>query len=251
MQNDFFSGGDRKTLILPATQMALAETVCDACANVVVIVLAGSAVTLNDKVIAHARAILHGWYPGAAGGLAAAELITGIYSPSGRLPVTFYRSVDDLPDFRDYSMAGRTYRYFAGEPLYPFGYGLAYTTFGYSDVKLAGETDDSYTITLTLINTGSRPGSEKVQVYASFTDSRTTTPIRQLCGVTAVYLAAGESTAVTLNIDKSWLRAVLADGSRVTPDGSLCFWIGGHQPDAVSCTLCGSEPVKLIVKSQQ
>ena len=247
IKNEYFDGGDKKQLLLPKTQTDLAEAVCDVCENVIVVVLAGSAVDIGEKLRKHAKAIIHGWYPGAVGGLAAAELIAGRYSPSGRLPVTFYRSLDELPEFTDYSMAGRTYRYFAGTPLYPFGYGLSYTSFDYSDVKLTAETDEEYEIAFTLKNSGEMAGLEKVQVYASYTDSRTATPIRQLCAVKAIRLEAGEERSLSLKINKYWLRAVLSDGTRTEADGRLTLYVGGHQPDERSVELCGSRPVKLEI----
>jgi len=195
-------------------------------------------VDLGEKLTGHARAIIHGWYPGALGGLAAARLIGGLYSPSGKLPVTFYRSVDDLPDFTDYSMAGRTYRYFEGEPMYPFGYGLSYTSFRYENAKILRYTEDLLDISVTVENTGTMEGIEKVQVYGSFTDSRTATPIRQLCGLQAVKLAAGEKKNVQIEVQKYWLKAVLEDGSRVAADGKVILTIGGHQPDDRSAKLC-------------
>ena len=247
MHNEYFENGDKMQLRLPKTQMDLAEAVCDVCENVIVVVLAGSAVDLGEKLTSHAKAIIHGWYPGAVGGLAAARLIAGLYSPSGKLPVTFYQSIDDLPEYTDYSMAGRTYRYFTGKPLYSFGYGLSYTSFRYENPRLTGETDDTLEITVTLTNTGFMDGLEKVQVYGSCTDSRTVTPIRQLCGLQAVRLAAGETAEVTLTVHKYWLKAVLEDGSRVQPDGSVVLTIGGHQPDARSMELCGDNLVTLTL----
>ena len=238
-ENDYFDGGDRKKLTLPPSQMKLAEAVCDVCENVIVVVLAGSAVELGDKLSQRARAIIHGWYPGAVGGLAVARLIAGQFCPSGRLPVTFYRSTDDLPDYTDYSMANRTYRYFKGAPRYPFGYGLSYTKFTYSDAEITEERDDAYVLTVALENTGNMAGVEKVQVYASYTDSRTSTPLFQLCGVYAAELDVGEKKVLTLSIDKYWVQAVLEDGTRVSPDGRITLYVGGHQPDAVSCALLG------------
>ncbi|MBE6653309.1 MAG: glycoside hydrolase family 3 protein [Ruminococcaceae bacterium] len=238
-ENDYFDGGDRKKLMLPPAQMKLAHAVCEVCENVIVVVLAGSAVELGDELTAKARAVIHGWYPGAVGGLAVARLIAGQYCPSGKLPVTFYRSTEDLPDYADYNMTDRTYRYFKGEPRYPFGYGLSYTTFVYSDAKITEESDDAYKLTVTLENTGCMAGVEKVQVYGSYTDSRTPTPIFQLCGLQAVKLDAGEQATVTLSIHKYWLKAVLADGTRVVPDGGITLYVGGHQPDARSCELLG------------
>ncbi len=248
MKNKFFDGGDKLQLMLPKTQIDLAEAVCDACDNVIVVVLAGSAVELGDKVTSKTRAIIHGWYPRAVGGIAAAELMAGKYSPSGKLPVTFYKGLENLPEFTDYAMAGRTYRYFEGEPLYPFGYGLSYTRFDYSDVKLAGESEEEYEVAFTIENVGGMDGKEKVQIYAEYTDSRTATPLRQLCAVKSVSLQAGEKREVSMKINKYWLKAVLPDGTRTEPDGTLCLWVGGHQPDPRSAELCGSEPIKLKIR---
>ncbi|MBQ9996218.1 MAG: glycoside hydrolase family 3 C-terminal domain-containing protein, partial [Clostridia bacterium] len=238
VKNDYFEGGDRKRLQLPKTQMDLAEAVCEVCDNVIVVVLAGSAVDLGEKLTNHAHAVIHGWYPGAVGGLAAARLIAGKYSPSAKLPLTFYHSCDDLPAYENYDMTGRTYRYFTGDVLYPFGYGLSYTTFAYDNVTIAAETDDAYEISMTVANTGDRDGIEKVQIYASYTDSRTPTPLYQLCGVKAVDVKAGEAADVTVKVNKYWLKAVLEDGTRTEPDGKLELYVGGHQPDKKSAQLC-------------
>ena len=248
VKNDYFEGGDRKRLQLPKTQMDLAEAVCEVCDNVIVVVLAGSAVDLGEKLTNHAHAVIHGWYPGAVGGLAAARLIAGKYSPSAKLPLTFYHSCDDLPAYENYDMTGRTYRYFTGDVLYPFGYGLSYTTFAYDNVTIAAETDDAYEISMTVANTGDRDGIEKVQIYASYTDSRTPTPLYQLCGVKAVDVKAGEAADVTVKVNKYWLKAVLEDGTRTEPDGKLELYVGGHQPDKKSAQLCGTDCVKLVIR---
>ena len=248
VKNDYFEGGDRKRLQLPKTQMDLAEAVCEVCDNVIVVVLAGSAVDLGEKLTNHARAVIHGWYPGAVGGLAAARLIAGEYSPSAKLPLTFYHSCDDLPAYENYDMTGRTYRYFDGDVLYPFGYGLSYTAFAFGNVKISAETDDAYEVSATVSNTGARDGIEKVQIYASYTDSRTPTPRYQLCGVKAVEVKAGEAADVTVKVNKYWLKAVLEDGARVDPDGKLELSVGGHQPDKKSAELCGTECVKLTIR---
>lgn len=248
IQNEYFDGGDKKQLRLPPTQMELAEKVCDVCENVIVITLAGSAVDLGEKLTSHARAIIHGWYPGAVGGLAAARLIAGKYSPSGKLPLTFYYNETVLPPITEYAMTERTYRYFTGKPRYPFGYGLSYTSFEYSDVKLAGETEEEYVLSFTLRNTGSMDGLEKVQVYATYTDSRTPTPLYQLCGVKSLMLRAGEAVTEEIRINKYWTKAVLADGSRVDADGQLVLTLGGHQPDEVSCELLRDNLNKLVIR---
>ncbi|MBQ7596944.1 MAG: glycoside hydrolase family 3 C-terminal domain-containing protein, partial [Clostridia bacterium] len=237
--NDFTGGGDRKTMHLPACQMQLAEAVCAACDNVVVVVLCGSCADLGDSVRKKAKAILHGWYPGALGGLAIANVLSGAVSPSGRLPITFYKEENTLPDMEDYAMTGRTYRYLNETPLYPFGFGLSYTAFGYGKAELLAKDENRITARVTVTNTGERAGREVVQCYARFTDSRTVTPNCQLCAFESVFLQPGESKAVTLNIDRYWLKAVLADGSRAEPDGGITLYFGGGQPD------CGAEGLTL------
>ena len=237
--NDFTGGGDRKTMRLPACQMKLAEAVCAACDNVVVVVLCGSCADLGDSVRKKAKAILHGWYPGALGGLAIANVLSGAVSPSGRLPITFYKEENTLPDMENYAMTGRTYRYLNETPLYPFGFGLSYTAFRYGKAELLARDENRVTARVTVTNTGERAGREVVQCYAKFTDSRTVTPNCQLCAFESVFLEPGESKAVTLNIDRYWLKAVLADGSRAEPDGGITLYFGGGQPD------CGAEGLTL------
>lgn len=246
--NDFTDGGDKKTLYLPVTQMRLAEAVCDVCENVVVIVMCGSAVDLGEKVRSHAKAIIHAWYPGALGGLAAAKLLKGEFSPCGKLPVTFYSADSTLPDFCDYSMKGRTYRYITEEPLYPFGYGLGYSNTVYSRFSVESETDTEYKLKVTVKNDGNYEITEKIQVYAKFTDSRTETPNYQLCAVQALNLGVGEEKTVTVNADKHWIMAVDNNGNRILPDGELKLYIGSHQPDKKSCSLCKNECLEIKIK---
>ena len=242
--NDYTACGDKKSLYLPKTQQKLAEAVCDVCENVVVVLMCGSSIDLGEKVTSHAKAILHAWYPGSQGGLAVANILAGKVSPCGKLPVTIYRGDHNLPDFKDYSMLGKTYRYIEGDALYPFGFGLSYTSFAYENAQLL-ENGETVKISVDITNTGSMKGIEKAQVYASFTDSRTVTPHFQLCGIKAVELEAGEKANITFEIDSYWLKAVTDDGARVTPDGKIALYIGGHQPDSVSNTLLGSECIKI------
>ncbi|MBQ3006270.1 MAG: glycoside hydrolase family 3 C-terminal domain-containing protein [Clostridia bacterium] len=246
--NDYTACGDKKTLYLPATQQKLAEAVCDACDNVVVVLMCGSAIDLGEKVRNHAKAIIHAWYPGAFGGLAVANILAGVANPGGKLPVTIYDGNHNLPDFEDYSMLGRTYRYIEGEALYPFGYGLSFTKYAYSNAKVISSDENRITVSVDVKNIGEMAGVERVQAYASFTDSRTVTPHFQLCGIKALELAAGEEKTALLEIDRYWLKAVLDDGSRVEPDGKLELYIGGHQPDAVSNRLTGTECIKINIK---
>ena len=236
---DYLDRGDRKSLFLPKPQMKLAEAVCDVCKDVIVVLLCGGSIDVGENVRKHAKAIIYGWYPGAVGGLAIARLLSGKANPCGRLPVTIYRGDDILPDFSDYSMRGRTYGYMTSEPLYPFGYGLSYTEFSYDDAKIVSSDDEKITVSARVTNIGSRDGTEKVQVYARFSDSRTYTPNFRLCAVKAVSLSAGESRIVELTTDRYWLRAVLENGERVNPDGETTLYIGGSQPDGRSAALTG------------
>ena len=239
--------GDRTTVYLPQTQQKLAEEVCDACEHVIVVVLAGSPVDLGEKVRAKARAIIHAWYPGARGGLAIAELLAGRFSPSGRLPITFPYGDMPLPDFTDYAMTGRTYRYMTEKPLYPFGYGLSYSKAVFSHPRVK-ETAEGYAVTVTVKNDGDRDTKVPVQIYAHYTDSACETPLFQLCAVRKVALAAGECLKVTLDIDRYWISAVDADGRRHAPDGELTFFIGDRQPDRRSDALSDTETVSIKIK---
>lgn len=246
--DDYSDYGDKTSLYLPKTQLKLAEAVCDVCENVVVVLLCGSSVDVGEKVRNHAKAILHAWYPGALGGLAIANTLCGKSNPSGKLPVTIYNGEHKLPDFEDYSMQGKTYRFIEGDALYPFGYGLSYTKFGYSDFAVDEATDESFTVSVTVKNTGALKGIDRAQVYAQYTDSRASTPKYQLCAVKPVELEAGEEKRITLAVDRYWVKAVLEDGSRVDPDGTLALFVGSHQPDEVSCKLTGTACEKKVIK---
>ena len=163
----------------------------------VLVLMNGSALSVN-WADAHVPAIIEAWYPGGEGGAAVARLIAGDYSPAGRLPVTFYRSVDQLPDFEDYAMAHRTYRYFDGAPLYPFGHGLSYTSFRYANPRLSGarvRADGSVTASVDVANIGAMDGDEVVQLYASRPDVAGA-PIRALVGFQRIHLARGETQRV-------------------------------------------------------
>ena len=245
LEGDCLDSGDKKNVYLPKVQMQLCEEICDVCDNVAVVVMCGSPVDLGEKIRSKAKAIIHGWYPGALGGLAVAQLLRGEYSPNGKLPLTFYDAKNTIPDISDYSMDGRTYRYITEEPLYPFGYGLSYTTFEYDSFKVVADDENTLSLQVNVKNTGSFDGIEKVQAYAHYSDSRTTTPNYQLCGIKAVELKAGESAAVELKIDKYWLKTVLSDGERAVPDGEITIYIGGHQPDSRSCKLCGNDCLQI------
>lgn len=245
--DDYTAKGDKRTLYLPATQQKLAEAVCDVCDNVVVVLLCGSSVDVGEKVRNHAKAIFHAWYPGAMGGLALANIMSGEVSPSGKLPITIYDGEHDVPDFCDYDMKGRTYRFIKGDALYPFGYGLSYTSFAYDNAKIEKISDDEITLSVDVVNTGNMTGIEKIQVYASFEDSRTITPHFQLCGKKSTELKPGEKATLTITVDRYWIKAVLDDGSRVEPDGKIKLYVGGHQPDAVSEKLTGTSCLEIEI----
>lgn len=237
--NDYTSCGDKRTLGLPATQQKLAEAVCDVCENVVVLLLCGSSIDVGEKVRNHAKAIIHAWYPGAVGGLALANILAGEANPSAKLPITIYKVDHEIPDFEDYSMKGRTYRYIDGDALYPFGFGLSYTNYKYDNAKLVSADAEKISVSVSVENAGSIAGKEIIQVYAAYTDSRVATPHWQLCSLKSVPLEAGEKKEVSLDIDRYWVKAVTMDGERVDPDGKVTLYIGGHQPDSVSNELLG------------
>ena len=246
--DDYTASGDKKSLFLPATQQKLAEGVCDVCDNVIVVLMCGSSIDVGEKVRNHAKAIIHAWYPGSLGGLAVARMLAGEFSPSGKLPVTIYNGNHHIPDFNDYSMKGRTYRYIDGDALYPFGFGLSFTDFKYSDFNVVHKNEETVTVSVKVKNTGKVKAKEISQIYASFKDSRTYTPHYQLCAVKTTELAPEEEATVTFNIDAFWLKAVLEDGSRVTPDGEIVLYAGGHQPDNVSNALTGNVCEKIKIQ---
>ena len=227
-----FVGGDRTDIALPKAQQALLERVHSLGKPVVLVLLGGSAISVT-WADAHVPAILQAWYPGEAGGTALAEVLFGDTNPSGRLPVTVYKSTADLPPFVDYAMANRTYRYFRGEPLYPFGHGLSYTTFEYENLQLSADTiatDGSLTAQVEVVNTGKRAGDEVVQLYITYPDTSPRNPIHQLRGFIRVHLKAGESGAVTFSLDHEDLALVNDAGKRVVETGEYRVSVGGRQP---------------------
>ena len=202
-----FRGGDRTSLDLPAAQERLLERIVSVGKPTVLVLMSGSAVAIN-WADAHVPAILEAWYPGQAAGTAIADVLFGAADPGGRLPVTFYRSVNDLPPFEDYRMAGRTYRFFKGTPLYPFGHGLSYTTFAYRNLKSSDGTlkaGDTLTVSVDVTNTGARAGDEVVQLYVQHLGSRVERPREDLRGERRVTLAPGETRTVEMRLAASSL----------------------------------------------
>jgi beta-glucosidase len=228
-----FSGGDRTAINLPAAQEELLHALAATGKPLVVVLQNGSALAVNWAQ-EHANAILEAWYPGEEGGTAIAETLAGDNNPAGRLPLTFYASLDQIPGFEDYSMQGRTYRYFTGKPLYRFGYGLSYTSFAYHGLKVpTGEVAAGKPVEVEgeVENTGKVAGDEVVELY--LTQPRAfETPLRVLAGFTRVHLAAGQSTHVGFTIDPRSLGQVDAAGKRSVLPGEYTVSLGGAQPDA-------------------
>lgn len=227
-----FRGGDRTEIALPKPQEELIKEVQALGKPVVLVLLGGSALAVNwanDNV----PAILKAWYPGQDGGTAIADVIFGDYNPAGRLPVTFYKSVSQLPAFTDYSMQGRTYRYFKGEPLYPFGFGLSYSTFKYDGLKFDSKqvrSGDNVKINVNVTNTSNRAGDEVVQIYITDVASTFPTPIRSLGGVKRIFLKPGEKQTVSFTINPEQMSVIDNSGKRVIEPGDFLISVGGQQP---------------------
>jgi beta-glucosidase len=250
---DGFSGGDRTSLELPAPQQKLLEAVAATGKPLIVVLQSGSAVALN-WANEHAQAVLEAWYPGVDGGNAIAHTLAGLNNPAGRLPVTFYASLDGLPAFTDYnfktSAGGRTYRYFTGKPLWGFGYGLSYTMFTYGPVKLSADAlkaGDPITATVTVTNSGVVAGDEIVEAYLK--TPQMDGPIHSLAGFERVNIPAGRSKDVTITLDPRTLSTVDDQGNRSILPGKYTLTLAGAQPqDAQSkseavFTVTGSRPL--------
>lgn len=225
-----FASGDRTSLNLPAAQEELLEQLGGLHKPVILVLMNGSAISTN-WANQHIPAIVEAWYPGGEGGHAVASLLAGDFSPAGRLPVTFYKSADQLPPFKNYAMTGRTYRYFTGMPLYPFGYGLSYTRFSYGPVTLDHDSvvaGGSVHAFVQVTNSGSRDGDEVVQLYVSHPISGT--PLRALQGFKRITLKAGETRRVDFVLDERAMSLVDAKGNRTVSPGTVTLWIGGGQP---------------------
>jgi len=226
-----FSGGDRTNLNLPEVQEKLLDAVVAAGKPVIVVLANGGALSVN-KAQEKAAAVILAGYGGQQGGNAVADVLFGDYNPGGRLPVTYYKSIDQIPAFEDYDMKGKTYRYFSQEPLYPFGYGLSYTSFSYSNLVIpqnivAGE---KARISVTVTNTGKAEGDEVVQLYLTDEKASTPRPIRQLEGFTRINLKPGESRVVEFTIDPRQFSIINNKEKRVIEPGYFTISVGGKQP---------------------
>ena len=243
-EGNAFASGDKPNLNLPGIQEDLLKTLYECGKPVILVLLSGSALAVNwaDENI---PAIIQGWYPGAQGGRAIAEMIFGECSPEGKLPITFYKTSEELPEFTDYSMKNRTYRYMTNEALYPFGYGLSYTKFEITDVNASTDkiTDDGIDITCKIKNAGEYFSRETIQVYVKA--EREGTPNAQLKGLKKVALNPGEEKEVTLHLDKKAFALCNEDGVSVVENGEYSIYVGQSQPDLRSCKLLDKTPICL------
>ncbi len=247
-EGNAYASGDKPDLNLPGLQEETLKIITKSGKPVILVLLSGSALAINwaDENI---PAILQGWYPGAQGGRAIAEVLFGEYSPEGKLPVTFYRSTEELPDFTDYSMAGRTYRYMKNEALYPFGYGLSYAEFNIFEVK--GDknfiTEQGINISLRVLNAGSMKARETVQVYVKA--EREGTPNPQLKAFTKVALEVGQDKEITIHLPLKAFSLSDEKGDKWVEPGSYSVYVGTSQPDSRSIALTGRKPARLSVQA--
>lgn len=234
VNKDGFDGGDRTSIALPAVQTQLMKALVAGRIPTVFVMMTGSALAIPWEA-KHVPAILNAWYGGQYGGEAIADVLFGDYNPSGKLPVTFYAKDSDLPDFESYDMQGRTYRYFKGKALYPFGYGLSYTDFRYSSLKMPtayNTTDKEIPVTVTVKNTGKMDGEEVVQLYVSHPDKKILVPVTALKGFKRIYLKAGEAKQITFSLSSEDLSCVDENGIRKVLPGTVKIQVGGCSPVA-------------------
>ena len=231
IQVDGFKGGDRTHLNLPKTQSDLMEAIKATGKPVILVLINGSALSVNYAA-ENMDAILTAGYPGQQGGNAVADVLFGDYNPAGRLPVTYYKSVDQLPAFENYNMEGRTYRYFRQTPLYPFGFGLSYTRFTYSDLNLQKEAKmgENIQVSVKVTNAGDRDGDEVVQLYLTDEKASTPRPIRQLEGFKRISLKKGESQTVQFVLEPRQLSMINDKNKQVVEPGYFTISVGGKQP---------------------
>jgi beta-glucosidase len=243
-----FNGGDRTSLDLPEPEQKLLEAVASSGKPVVVVLTNGSALAVNWAKT-HTNAIIDAWYPGEEGGTAVAQTLSGQNNPSGRLPVTFYTSADQLPPFDDYAMKGRTYRYFEGTPLYPFGYGLSYTTFSYSGLNVPASVAAGSPLIaeVTVTNTGSKAGDEVAELYLNF-PKVPGAPLKALRGFQRVHLEPGASQKVTFELKPRDMSIVTAAGEPVVAEGAYSISVGGGQPGTGAPGVKGTFAVKGTLK---
>jgi beta-glucosidase len=239
MRVDFegFAGGDRTSILLPKVQTELMKKLKQTGKPLVFVMMTGSAIATPWEN-QNADAILNAWYGGESAGTAIANVLFGDYNPAGRLPVTFYRSDTDLPDFKNYDMTGRTYRYFKGEAAYPFGHGLSYSNFTYSNITLPAsiKPGKAITVTATVKNTGKMTGEEVAQLYLAYPGVAEPAPIRALKGYKRFMLKPGQSQALTFVLSPKDLKLIKQNGEAYQPKGTIEISVGGGQPKAATYT---------------
>lgn len=240
--NNPYASGDKISLELPGRQPALLKAVLDTGKPVVVVLGTGSALTFNGEE-ERCAALLNMWYPGALGGKAVADVLFGKAAPSGKLPVTFYRTTEELPEFTDYSMKGRTYRYMEQEALYPFGYGLTYEPFSVSDLSVK-TLEDGAEVTATVRNEGNNTGSETLQVYVKDLESPLAVRNHSLAAFRCITLNAGEERTITLHLGRRAFEEVNEEGERVLDSRRFRVYVGFSQPDKRSVQLTGKAPLE-------
>lgn len=243
------AAGDKSSLNLPGKQQELLEKIIETGTPVILVIGAGSALTFNG-VEEKCAAILDAWYPGSRGGRAVSDLVFGKYSPSGKLPVTFYKNTDELPEFTDYAMKGRTYRYMTGESLYPFGYGLTYSTVELSDLQVSdinGDFED-VDVNVKISNTGNFDIEEVVQCYIKDLQSKYAVSNHSLAGFKRVNLKKGESKVVTIKVKKSSFEVVNDEGERILDSKKFKLFVGISQPDNRSIELMAMAPLEFDIE---
>src|SRR5215211_5835221 len=239
--------GDRESISLPASQVNYIKELAIHSAKIVLVVTGGSPIALGD-VEAMVDAILFVWYPGMEGGRAVADVLFGDLAPAGKLPLTFPKSLDQLPPFEDYSMTGRTYRYMTEEPLYPFGFGLSYTTFAYRDLQMTPPGSSGFDAVVTVENMGTVAADEVVQFYLSALDSKLPAPLSQLIGFQRIHLEPGRSQAVTVTVKPEMLMLFDENGRQVFQPGKFRLTAGSCSPGARGPALGAAEPVSVEVE---
>ncbi|WP_320128320.1 glycoside hydrolase family 3 C-terminal domain-containing protein [uncultured Sphaerochaeta sp.] len=234
--------GDKRNLLLPECQRNLLKAVDAVGKPIVLILLSGGALDPEMERFGNIKAVVQGWYPGQSGGMAIARLIFGFCNPSGKLPVTFYKANANLPDFSDYSMENRTYRYFLEEPIYPFAYGLSYTRYEYSDLVIESQAGVGLQISFAINNVGKVGGEEVAFAWCHTPDKDA--PIHPvLCGFVRVFISAGETTFAKIHIPYDRFSVVSDDGTIRSVSGPWDLWVGGHQPNELGNFLSGTKTI--------
>ncbi|MBP5774762.1 MAG: glycoside hydrolase family 3 C-terminal domain-containing protein [Clostridiales bacterium] len=249
-QGNQYASGDKKDLSFPRPQLKLIEAVIKTGKPFITVVMTGSAMDLT-RLSETSSAILQAWYPGARGGLSIGDIIFGKVNPSGKLPVTIYQSTDDLPDFEDYSMKNRTYKYIEKAPLYPFGFGLTYGKLEIAGVAAsdtsASARENGFDITVTVKNTAALKTGDVVQIYAKALEDKNEVRNYKLVGFKRICLEAGASEDVVISITSDALKVVKEDGSKAVPEGKIAIYAGFGQPDERTAELYGTKSVEILI----